>query len=590
MNTNSINSNERLLDTIGEFLPSRKQDQHQPQFIKDGPTIVVVGPTGSGKTALLNLLIGKPILPEGTGLTTAAPIVIRNDSAATIRANDHNNKPVKGIPTIKNIKINKNEKLPCLEDDILCALKRTQNWELINKLKKTFWAPAFKSARKGICQYIDVRLPLPWLPENVKILDMPGYEGWQPNGRTQLHERTSSWLKDADNLLIVMEKSKILLSGAYKHIKSSEARGSISVLINQMDTFNPLQVKGIKREEQAFPIFKKNLLTRLKKENFPVESVPIHFGAARIGNRIQPMLKNQLAAEMSAWFEDFSGMLDVINKKREGNYRPGKPLKRQKQKKFKEYLRSMVVESIDTAYDQAQRIFLSESKIKCVKQHIGSAINNMDIAYADLFKKRELAEKYNFQIIEKITPAVKNNFEDALRNYCNCLQHQVQNSLDDFAKKVSWNSASINQSGLSILLGQSSGSINDQVYGSLATLLGGVITSIVFSLVMVETTKILFIVISTTVNPVFLTTAIVGALAAAIGAKSFFSLKKRVNRKVSDAVLPIFNRDMMSDIWNKSTKELNSRVFEAIWNGRDKNGAPLFLNGNRFDGLEALIE
>ena len=67
------------------------------------PTIAVAGPTGSGKSALINAVIGVSLLPEGTNHTTPVPTVVQRGSDNTwrLRAIGVDGRTLTQVPTLE---------------------------------------------------------------------------------------------------------------------------------------------------------------------------------------------------------------------------------------------------------------------------------------------------------------------------------------------------------------------------------------------------------------------------------------------------------------------------------------------------------
>ncbi len=571
-------------DVIQELFFS-ESDTHTQHPSGKAPTVIFTGPTGSGKTALINALIGHSFLPEGTDHTTPVPTILYNGKKSLIRAIDSNGQPVPGIPELP-IPVNGiPQRIPCSDNEIIKTLNREDSFENIQKYKQIFWNPAFQKAKEGQCNYIEIYLPLPWLPENVRIVDIPGFEGWYPEKSSKLHNLVLNWIKTADHAVFIMEKTKVLLGESFKFLTLPNHQSNITLLINQMDSFNPSQIHNIEKHEQAFDVFRGNIKKRLAEENIPMERISIYLGAARMERRCKPWLEKQIISEMGGWFQNFKSIIDNVSSDYENRHIQEKKERNKKLHKLEKEIKK----TISDAYMQAKNIYLSHSAIEDVRISVCRAIENVDVGFTDLFSKEKLAQRYQKEIIKDVQKPLKANFEKAMDTYGNYIQENLKNSLNQFLKEMSRKGDFVDQSRLADQISQSLGGVSGEVAGSLTVLIGGIVMSIVGSLLVVETTQILFIVISSTINPVMLTVVIVGALTTLVVGGKLFSIKTRVSKKIKAAVVPKFDKDKITKIWDECTKNLNNTAFEAIWKGKDTKGFPLYINGNRFEGLEALI-
>jgi len=573
-------------DVIQELFFSKFDTQSQIQHPSGkAPTIIFIGPTGSGKTTLINSLIGHSFLPEGTDHTTFVPIILYNGKKSLIKALDSNGQAVPGIPEPAVPYNDIPQTIPFSDKEVIKTLNREESFEDIQKFRQIFWNPACKKAKEGKCNYIEIHLPLPWLPENVRIIDIPGYEGWYPEKSSKLHNLVLNWIKTADHAVFIMEKTKVLLGKSFKFLTLPNQQNNVTLLINQMDSFNPSQIHNIKKNEQAFDVFRENIKNRLIEENIPMERISIYLGAARMERRCKPWLEKQIISEMGGWFKNFKNIIDNISSDYEKRH-----IREEKERNEKFHkLEKEIKQTIKDAYTQAENVYLSHSAIEDVKKSVCSAIENVDVGFTRLFSKEKLAQKYQKEIIKNVQKPLKVNFEKAMDTYGNHIQKNLKDSLKQFFKEMNRQGDFIDQSRLADQITQSLGGVSGEVAGSLTVLLGGIVMSIVGSLLIVETTQILFIVISSTINPVMLTVTIVGALTTLVVGGRLFSIKTRVSKKIKEAVVPKFDKDKMTIIWTESTKNLNNTAFEAIWKGKDTKNLPLYINGKRFEGLETLI-
>jgi GTPase SAR1 family protein len=65
----------------------------------DIPQIVVVGSQSSGKSSVLESLVGKSFLPRGTGIVTRAPLVLHLINPTEYEIGDDNTKILKDYAT-----------------------------------------------------------------------------------------------------------------------------------------------------------------------------------------------------------------------------------------------------------------------------------------------------------------------------------------------------------------------------------------------------------------------------------------------------------------------------------------------------------
>lgn len=220
-------------DTINRLLAENtKNRDHSAAVAAFGhaPTIVVVGPTGSGKSSLVNLLMGCRLLPEGLDHTTPLPTIISYGDQPRIVPLGPNGTAVSdmGEPFLGKVEL---PNLPSSKSELLDRRLRS-DWENL----KDFWADAVDSIKAGKCVAVSVSLPLPWLPPGIRIVDVPGFEGWYPEEQSELHELVLMWLDLADHTIFVAGLDKIKIGDGIEFLRRQSSKGrSASLVVTKVD-------------------------------------------------------------------------------------------------------------------------------------------------------------------------------------------------------------------------------------------------------------------------------------------------------------------------------------------------------------------
>jgi len=300
---NTKTSNETWEKAIGRLLASVDLTERDPgpvvRNFGDDPTAVIVGPTGSGKTSFLNLLLGCRLLPEGLGHTTPVPTIIRRDNSPRLVALSSDARPVKGIEIVELPAEQFANELPNCQNTLLNRLLTRPDSTQQKSLRERFWKPAFDAARQGGCVAISLTAPLEWLPEGVRLVDMPGYEGWYPDDCSDLHQLVTQWLDTADMALFIASVSRLKVGYGTEYLNYHHANGRwAALLVNQIDNINPGS-----DFESAIAEYREEVCGHLQNQGYPDPTeLPLVFGCTRLeresvlGDGLNPVLQSMLAA------------------------------------------------------------------------------------------------------------------------------------------------------------------------------------------------------------------------------------------------------------------------------------------------------
>ncbi|MFH0822403.1 MAG: ankyrin repeat domain-containing protein, partial [Pseudomonadota bacterium] len=208
--------------------------------IRGKAVIAFMGPTGSGKTALLNSLLGFTLFPEGVERTTLVPTFVRSGPRLRVRAVDAYGCNVPGILALELDASRPASRLPQGGKAIVNRLFRQDYFNEVKSVWDRFWGPVFAAVKSGACAEIHADVPLPWLPAGAVLADLPGYYGWFPEDTPALHALMTSWVQDAAHCIFVVENTKLFVGEGYEYLRRRASNGgNVSLLVNRMDGFNP---------------------------------------------------------------------------------------------------------------------------------------------------------------------------------------------------------------------------------------------------------------------------------------------------------------------------------------------------------------
>uniref|UniRef100_A0A8W8NQB9 Dynamin N-terminal domain-containing protein n=1 Tax=Magallana gigas TaxID=29159 RepID=A0A8W8NQB9_MAGGI len=192
-----------------------KLEQLKVDVMRTECPIVIAGETSSGKSSIINLILGEKILPTGIGASTSRVCRVKHSYCYKVSTKDRRGEiSGKKIMSFENSK----EMAKKLQD-----LARTADEEI---------------------SYIDIYMPVPMLQGNVMIVDTPGFGDQEQQG---VAEKMMSYLPNAlafifvlnvsnaggiqdDRILPVLSKVKNSIAGmnGYENVKRNSSETAMS--------------------------------------------------------------------------------------------------------------------------------------------------------------------------------------------------------------------------------------------------------------------------------------------------------------------------------------------------------------------------
>uniref|UniRef100_A0A8W8P2U5 Dynamin N-terminal domain-containing protein n=1 Tax=Magallana gigas TaxID=29159 RepID=A0A8W8P2U5_MAGGI len=157
------------IDNIEEKLEQLKVDVMRTEC-----PIVIAGETSSGKSSIINLILGEQILPTGIGASTSKVCRVKHSDCYEVSTKDRNGKILEEARSFKNAK------------------------EMTEKLQDLA-----EKADEEI-SYVDIYMPVPMLQGNVMIVDTPGFGDQEQQG---VAEKMMSYLPNALAFIFVLNVS-----------------------------------------------------------------------------------------------------------------------------------------------------------------------------------------------------------------------------------------------------------------------------------------------------------------------------------------------------------------------------------------------
>ncbi|MDQ7783651.1 MAG: dynamin family protein [Desulfomonilaceae bacterium] len=587
-------------DVVKRFLEALdKADTSAPREIASsfgqGPTIVMVGPTGSGKTALLNSMIGFSLLPEGTDHTTPVPTLIRHGQESHVKALGGDGKEISHLPHLKVDETILAPDLPSDANSLLTRLYRDDDFNTISARWYEFWSPVFEAAKAGDCACIEATIPAAWLPECVRLVDVPGYEGWFPEDSPELHNLVMTWMGEADCAIHVMEKTKIFLGGGLEFIRRRRDEGyPDAMFVSQMDTFNSSQVPGHEPNgAEAWNRFEKHVRERLTEEGIAgVENMSVFFGAGRLRySSIEPeWMENNLLSEMDRFFSTFR---NHIARARARCAERRRAWLESAEDRFQTYVvqeKKKLDEALGRCVDQTRRKFVDSTHVRELKRAARESIDAVDFSLLELFKTDKLAKRFQRDIESKLLRELKGFFEESLKYYMDLVRNELEKSLENLIGELRRQRLDLDLQVLSAGLGGTLNKSSVDLRGSIGAFLAGGVMGTIGAMFLMETTKYLLFFTATRLNPVMAILFAIGAIIAATAGSRIFSLKDRLRSKLKGKIDAHIDETFLAEIWKESTRDLARETSMVLWDGRHSDGRPVrLLSGEHYVGLEVIL-
>ncbi|MGO9116150.1 MAG: dynamin family protein [Desulfomonilaceae bacterium] len=535
------------------------------------PTILIVGPTGSGKTSILNLMAGFSLFPEGTDHTTPVPTVIRRGRDLTIRAVDENGQETRDIPKLHLDGSLVVRDLPTSPRRFLRNLFRVDDYGNMTKWWSEFWEPAFRAARIGRCVCIEATIPANWLPYGLRLVDIPGYEGWFPDERQFLHSLVLNWLEQAEDAIFVVEKTKIFLGRAIEFIRNRTKNGrGAALLVNQMDTFNPYQIQGAKQDgPQAWYAFKNHVRCRLEEEGLgPLSSIPIFFGAAR--TRFDQFdlewLEKNLVLEMLGFFSYLRRIIDETCRKRDDENLSANLQCRIQLSQHLDSLRWNLRAAFSKSLELARSDFLGTESLIAIFKAIDHAVDRVELGLLDLLDRNTARSKLEQSIRSTCIPVIRINFEKAIELYSRHVRERLTGAINDLFLGLNLNRSSVYQEFQELLRTECS-----QILDAAARLVQASVSNCIEKMPAVSFAAVIAKTILT--------------------AGFWYSPKDAIKIFAKAKVRPRFENQLLADIWSDTTHVLVDNTLESIWDGIGPDRERIVLSGGEvFPGLRKILE
>ena len=358
---------------IERLLADTKLGVHAPgpvvRNFGDAPTVVLVGPTGSGKTSFVNLWLGVRLLPEGLGHTTPVPTIISRDDTPRLVALSADARPIDGIPIIELPREAFDELARDSREAVLARMLRKPDPAEQRRMHDVFWKPAFDAARANQCVAISLSAPLSWLPEGVRVVDMPGYEGWYPDETPDLHQLVTRWLDSADMALFIASVNRLKVGYSTEFMNYHRSKGGpLALWVNQIDNITMGDDWQTMLRE-----YRGDVVEHLQSQGFKeIDNLGIYMGCTRLDreSKLGDALDHVLD-HMSAAGQEFRHVLQLLHEQW-SNRRHEQHLQQQAKTaketcEVLEQQRQRLQEACDKGLEKARRQYVNESTQELVE-------------------------------------------------------------------------------------------------------------------------------------------------------------------------------------------------------------------------------
>ncbi|MFH1113185.1 MAG: dynamin family protein [Pseudomonadota bacterium] len=532
------------------------------QTFGEAPTILMVGPTGSGKTALLNAMIGFSLFPEGTDHTTPVPTLIRHGNEFRLKPLGRGGEVVPHLPQLSLDESLLENALRSDEMSMLKRLYRQDDFETIRERWSYFWEPVFEAAKAGECACIEATLPVTWLPECVRLVDVPGYEGWFPEDSPYLHNLVMSWMENADCAVHVMEKTKIFLGGVLEFVRWRRMRGFLdSLFVAQMDTFHPSQVPGHgSNGSDAWTKFEEHIRTRMSEEGISgAETMSVFFGAGRLRySSIKPQwMEKSLLSQMDLFFSEFQHDVHLARAKCAKRKRQRSELATDRFRKHVNQVKQDLEKAFAHCVSEAGKKFAGVSHVVRLRMAGHEAIDAVDFNLRELLNREKLAQRFLRATEERMLATLESMFKESLKYCLELVGKELEESLEELFSELKKQRLEPDRRALARGLADTLSNFSVAVGGSLLAILAGGV--------------------------------VIGAVVALLPLSKIL-LKSRLQSKLKGTVDDHVDRTFLTKVWDHSTKDLDREILMVVWDGQHSDGGSVMLpNGERYFGLEAIL-
>lgn len=291
-------------------------------------TVLLSGPTGGGKTSLLNSLLGFSLFPEGCGQKTQVPTVIIRGESFELKALGRLGRPLSKIPILRLKESQVVAGFPTKAETILLRLERGRKKDTKEDLThrwETFWKPVVKAAETGKCFCVKATLPARWLPDSISLVDLPGYAGWLKDESPAVHRLHTTLMESAAATIFVFKPEQLKRAHGPEYLGCQIKNDRrVSLLVNEMDGFNPYQVpemlncEGPPPFESAWSGYCKHVWTLLSNGygwTIDNDHADIFFGASRLNRQIQHKWHlSRILSEMMLFYRALKTMISAAGK------------------------------------------------------------------------------------------------------------------------------------------------------------------------------------------------------------------------------------------------------------------------------------